>query len=105
MLRRFWVVSIFTCANPSYIHYLRRGEAHLKKHNIIWSSTSLPPLVVFFIVLVVVFWSKAKLLGELVSLGERATLGMNTMKSSSIFKLSYLFLSNAYELEYCLYML
>ena len=25
---------------------------------------------------------------------------MNTMKSSSIFKLPYLFLSNAYELEY-----
>ena len=41
-----------------------------------------------------------KLLGELVSLGERATLSMNTTKSSSIFKLPYLFLSNAYELEY-----
>ena len=43
---------------------------------------------------------QGKLLGELVSLGERAILGMNTMKSSSIFKLPYLFLSNAYELEY-----
>jgi len=43
---------------------------------------------------------QGKLLGELVSLGERATLGMNAMKSSSIFKLPYLFLSNAYELEY-----
>ena len=43
---------------------------------------------------------QGKLLGELVSLGESETLGMNTMKSSSIFKLSYLFLSNAYELEY-----
>ena len=45
---------------------------------------------------------QGKLLGELVSLGERATLGMNTMKSSSIFKLPYLFLSTAYELEYSL---
>ena len=43
---------------------------------------------------------QGKLLGELVSLGERATLGMNTMKSSSKFKLPYLFLSNAYELQY-----
>ena len=43
---------------------------------------------------------QGKLLGELVSLGERATLGMNTMKSSSIFQLPYLFLSNASKLEY-----
>jgi len=43
---------------------------------------------------------QGKLLGELVSLVERATLGMNTMKSSSIFKLLYVFLSNAYEIEY-----
>ena len=64
MHRLFWVVSIFTCAEPSYIHYLRRGEAHLTTQ-IIWSPTSLPPLVVSFIVLVVIFWSKESYLESL----------------------------------------
>ena len=64
MLRLFWVVFVFTCAEPSYIHYLRRGEAHLTTH-IIWSPTSLPPLVVSFIVLVVIFWSKESYLESL----------------------------------------
>ena len=64
MLRLFWVVFVFTCAEPSYIHYLRRGEAHLTTH-IIWSPTSLPPLVVSFLVLVVIFWSKESYLESL----------------------------------------
>ena len=64
MLRLFSVVFVFTYAEPSYIHYLRRGEAHLTTH-IIWSPTSLPPLVVSFIVLVVIFWSKESYLESL----------------------------------------
>ena len=38
--------------------------------------------------------------GELVSLEEENLLGMNTIKSSSKFLLSYYLYSNAYELDY-----
>ena len=69
MLRLFWVVFVFTCAEPSYIHYLRRGEAHLTTtHHLepYLTTTSCSLFLSFSSNLL----EQGKLLGELVSLGE-----------------------------------
>jgi hypothetical protein len=49
---------------------------------------------------VLVFGASKSYLESLSPWKERATFGMNTMKTSSIFKFSYLSYSNAHELEY-----
>ena len=69
-------------------------------HTSFGASTSLPPLSLF-LAFSSICEQRQELLGELVSLEEKSNFGMNnTMKSSSIFKLSYYLYSNAYELEY-----
>lgn len=78
-----------------------RGALNTHTHTHHLSYTPLLSTCNFFIVLIVV-WSKAKLARRACLLGRSATLGMNTMKSSSIFKLSYPLYNNAYELEYSL---
>ena len=67
------------------------------KHTIIWSYTSLPPLV---LLLLLVLRARQKLLGELVPLEEEHFGMNNSMKSSSIVMLSYHLYSSAYELDY-----
>jgi hypothetical protein len=64
-----------------------------------------PHLAFFFIVLVVVFGASQSYL-ESLSPWKKELLGMNTMKSSSILRLSSYLYSNAYELEYsCLHVI
>jgi hypothetical protein len=105
MQRQLRVVSLFSHAKPTWIHYIREGGAHLTTHNIILELHLTPHLVFFFIVLVVVFGASKSYL-ESLSPWKKELLGMNTMKSSSIFKLSSYSYSNAYELEYsCLHVI
>jgi hypothetical protein len=106
MQRRFWLVSIFTCIEPSFIHYISKGGALHSTHTTSsWSYTSHHTLYSFHS-FSSSFWSYQELQGELVSLEERATFVMNTMKSSSKFKFSYHSYSNAYKLEYsCLHVI
>ena len=85
MLRRFWPISYFSHAKPSSLHY-------------IWSSFFNTPT---FGGSLVVFESKARATWRACLLGRKSNFGMNnTMKSSSIFILSYHLYSSAYELEY-----
>ena len=79
------------------LHYIRRGGAHSSTH-IVWSlylTTSSCTLSFSFSL-----WARQELLGELVSLEEENLLGMNTIKSSSKFLLSYHSYSSAYGLDY-----
>jgi hypothetical protein len=85
---------------------IRRGvELSINTHNIILELHLTPHLVFFFKVLVVVFGASKSYL-ESLSPWKKELLGMNTMKSSSIFKLSSYSYSNAYELKYsCLHVI
>jgi hypothetical protein len=99
------VVSIFTYIKPTISHYKKRSGALHSTHNIILELHLTPHRVFFFIILVVVFGASKRYL-ESLSPWKKELLGMNTMKSSSIFKLSSYSYSNAYELEYsCLHII
>jgi len=69
----------------------------INTHQHLEPNTSLPPLV---LLLLVVLLELAKHQGELGSLEEERNLGMNTMKDSSKVLLSYLQYSSTYELKY-----
>jgi hypothetical protein len=79
-------------------HYIRRARSHSQHTHSFGASTSLPHLVSLALVLVCEQGQSYQ--GELVALKEENLLGMNTIKSSSKFLLSYHSYSSAYELDY-----
>ena len=90
----------FPTLKPTMYHYIKRARAHLSHTHSFGASTTLPPLSLF-LAFSSICEQRQELLGELVSLEEKSNFGMNnTMKSSSIFMLSYPLYSSAYELEY-----
>jgi hypothetical protein len=96
---------IYLCWNRPFTSISRGLVSSSNTHNIILELHLTPHLVFFFIVLVVVFGASKSYL-ESLSPWKKELLGMNYMKSSSIFKLSSHSYSNAYELEYsCLHVI
>jgi hypothetical protein len=98
MLRRFWVVSIFTYIEPTISHYKKTSGALHSRHTS-FGAKHTSPLLYSFSLSSICFLARQSYL-ESLSPWKKELLGMNTMKSSSIFKFSYHSYSSAYELEY-----